>query len=207
MLVLAAIAVITTVLSSLLPALLVARANPQAALQAASRGVGSRSAGGRISGWLVAGEVALSTLLLVGTGLLFRTLWNLEQSRLGFETAHVTTFSAMPADAAGFSQMAVSEDTQNAPASVAVLTYQPVLERMRHLPGVESAALSTSPPLSGMDIGSSFEILNTPANPASRPQARVTAVSGDYARTLGTPIVRGRMITDADGPRRPSSPW
>ena len=92
-LVLAAIAIVTTVLSSLLPALLVARANPQAALQAASRGVGSRSMGGKLSGWLVAGEVALSTLLLVGTGLLFRTLWNLEQSRLGFDTAHVTMFS------------------------------------------------------------------------------------------------------------------
>ena len=202
-LVLAAIAVVTTVLSSLLPALLVARANPQVALQAASRGVGSRSAGGRISGLLVAGEVALSTLLLVGTGLLFRTLWNLEQSRLGFETAHVTTFAAMPADAAGFSQLAVSEESQNAPASVAVLTYQPLLERMRHLPGVESAALCTAPPLSDMDIGTSFEILNTPSNPASRPRARVTAVSGDFARTMGTPIVRGRMIADADGPLAP----
>jgi predicted permease len=197
-LVLATIAVVTTVLSSLLPAVLVARSHPQAALQAASRGVGSRTTGGKISGWLVAGEVALSTLLLVVTGLLFRTLWNLEQSRLGFETAHVTTFTAMPADAAGFSQMAVSEDTQNAPASIAVLAYLPVLERMRHVPGVESAALSTSPPLSGMDIGSSFDILNQPTNPANKPQARVTAVSGEYARTLGTPLVRGRMITDGD---------
>jgi predicted permease len=186
-----------------LPALLVARADPQIALQAASRGVGSRSAGGRISGLLVAGEVALSTLLLVGTGLLFRTLWNLEQSRLGFEAAHVTTFSAMPADAAGFSQMAVSEETQNAPASVAVLTYLPLLERMRHLPGVESAALCTAPPLSGMDIGSSFEILNAPSNPANRPQGRVTAVSADYARTMGTPVIGGRMIADSDGASAP----
>ncbi len=133
-LVLAAIAIVTTVLSSLLPALLVARSNPQTTLQAASRGVGSRSMGGKLSGWLVAGEVALSTLLLVGTGLLFHTLWNLEQSRLGFETDHVTMFTAMPADAAGFSQMAVSEDSQNAPASVAALTYQPLLERMRQGP-------------------------------------------------------------------------
>ena len=197
-LVLAAIAAITTVLSSLLPALLVARSHPQAALQQASRGVGSRSTGGKLSGGLVAGEVALSTLLLVATGLLFRTLWNLEQSRLGFETAHVTMFTAMPADAAGFSQMAVSEDTQNAPASVAVLTYQPLLERMRQAPGVESAALATSPPLAGMNIGSSFDILNRPKDPANTPQARVTAVSGEYARTLGTPVIRGRMITDAD---------
>jgi putative ABC transport system permease protein len=197
-LVLAAIAILTTVLSSLLPALLVARANPQTALQATSRGIGSRSVGGRLSGWLVAGEVALSTLLLIGTGLLFRTLWNLEQSRLGFETAHLTTFTAMPADAAGFSGMAVSEDIQNAPASVAAVTYRPVLDRMRQVPGVESAAMATSPPLSGMDLGSSFEILNQPKDPNNRPQARVSAASGDYARTLGTPIVRGRMITDTD---------
>src|SRR5215469_7888843 len=82
-LVLAAVAMVTTVFSSLLPALLAARVHPQAALQAGSRGVGSRSVGGKISGGLVAAEVALSTLLLVGTGLLFHTLWNLERSRLG----------------------------------------------------------------------------------------------------------------------------
>lgn len=197
-LVLAAVAVITTVLSSLLPALLVARTHPQAALQAASRGVGSRSVGGKLSGALVASEVALSTLLLVGTGLLFHTLWNLEQSRLGFETANVTSFLAMPADSAGFSALAVSEDTANAPASVATLTYQPVLERMRQVPGVVSATLATAPPLSGVDLGSSFEITGQASDPASRPHARVSAVSKDYARTLGTPIIRGRMITDED---------
>jgi predicted permease len=197
-LVLAAIAIVTTVLSSLLPALLVARANPQAALQAASRGIGSRSVSGKLSGGLVAGEVALSTLLLVGTGLLFHTLWNLEKARLGFETAHVTTFTAMPADAAGFSEMAVSEDTANAPASVAALTYAPMLERISHVPGFESAALATSPPLSGMNIGTSFSIVGQAKDPKNKPQASITAVGGEYARTLGTPIVRGRMVGDGD---------
>jgi predicted permease len=197
-LVLAAVAIVTTVLSALLPALLASGANPQAALQAASRGLGSRSVGGKLSGALVAGEVALSTVLLVGTGLLFHTLLNLEQSRLGFETAHVTTFSAMPADAAGFSAMTVSEDTANAPPSVVTRTYLPLLERIRHEPGVESASLVTSPPLSGMGVGSSFQIVGHPAARENTPQANVTAVSGDYARTMGTPVVRGRMITDDD---------
>lgn len=196
--VLASIAVLTTILSSLLPALLVARANPQAALQAASRGVGSRSVGGKLSGGLVAIEVALSTLLLVGTGLLFHTLWNLEQSRLGFETANITTFTAFPADSAGFSGMSVSEDTTNAPASVAALTYQPVLERIRQVPGVESAALTSAPPLSDTNVGSSFDIVGQPKDAANRADARVTAVSGNYARALGTPIIRGRMISDDD---------
>jgi putative ABC transport system permease protein len=195
---LAVIAALTTVLSSLLPALLVVRANPQAALQAASRGVGSRSVGGKLSGGLVAAEVALSTLLLVGTGLLFHTLWNLEQSHLGFETAHVTTFTAMPANAAGFSGLAVSEDTANAPPSIATLTYKPVLDQIRRVPGVESAALASAPPLSYMDLSSSFDILGEAKDPNNTPEARVSAVSGDYARALGTPIMRGRMITDDD---------
>jgi putative ABC transport system permease protein len=202
-LVLAVVAIITTALSSLLPALLVSRTHPQAALQAASRGVGSRTVGGKLSGALVAAEVALSTLLLIGTGLLFHTLWNLEQSRLGFETANLTSFIAMPADAAGFSAMAVSEDTANAPPSVATLTYQPVLNRMRQVPGVVQAALATAPPLSGMDLGSSFEIVGQARDPANPAHARVSAVSGDYARTMGTPVIRGRMIADDDVASRP----
>jgi predicted permease len=202
-LVLAAIAILTTVLSSLLPALLVARANPQAALQAASRGIGSRSVSGRLSGALVAGEVALSTLLLVGTGLLFHTLWNLEQSRLGFETAHLSSFTAMPADAAGFSALAVSEDTAHAPISVATLVYEPILDRIRQVPGVESAALITSPPLSDMHLGTSFNIVDQPTDRAKRPQSTITAVSGGYAQTMGTPIVRGRMIGNGDAATTP----
>lgn len=197
-LVLGAVAVVTTILSSLLPGLLAARANPQAALQAASRGIGSRSVGGKLSGGLVAAEVALSTLLLVGTGLLFHTLWNLEKSNLGFETAHITTFVAMPGDSAGFSGISVSEDTGNAPASIATLTYRPVLDRIRQVPGVASTALATAPPLSEMDIGTSFTIVGQPKDIANPHQARVTAVSGDYARTFGTAVVRGRMISDDD---------
>jgi predicted permease len=197
-LVLAVIAIITTLLSSILPALLVMRTHPQAALQAASRGTGSGLVGRKLSGMLVGVEVALSTLLLVGTGLLFHTLWNLERSRLGFETAHITTFTAMPADAAGFSAMAVSEDTAHAPASVATLRYHPILEQMRQLPGIESAALATTPPLSGDVLSSDFEIVGQPSEPSNRPVARVSAVSGDYAKTLGTPMMHGRMISDDD---------
>lgn len=196
--VLAAIAIVTTLLSSLLPALLVARTNPQAALQAASRGLGSRSASGKLSGVLVACEVALSTVLLVGTGLLFHTLWNLEQSRLGFDTAHVTTFTAMPEDAAGFSGLAVSDETGNAPVSVATLVYQPILERINQVPGVKSAAMITSAPLSGMDMNTSFEVAGEPKDSTIKRNARISAVSGDYARTMGTPVMRGRMIASGD---------
>src|SRR5262249_13737597 len=87
---LASIATIYSVLCVSMPSLLVARTVPQTALQAASRGVGGRSIRGRVSGWLVASEVALSAGLVIGTGLLFRTLWNLEHARMGFNVDNVT---------------------------------------------------------------------------------------------------------------------
>jgi putative ABC transport system permease protein len=202
-LVLAAIATVTTVLSALLPALLVSRSDPQRALQGASRGVGTRSVRGRLSGAVVAGEVALSALLLVATGLLFHTLWNLEHVRLGFDVAQVTTFTVMPADASGFANMTVSSDEAHAPTSVATLVYQPVLERMRNLPGVQAAALDTAPPFSGIDMHSSFEIVGQPKATGEDRGARITAVSGGYAQLMRTPVIRGRMIGDDDTENSP----
>ncbi|HEY2499078.1 MAG TPA: ABC transporter permease [Candidatus Angelobacter sp.] len=200
---LAAIATLTTVLTSILPALFVSRTDPQPALQASSRGLGSRTIGARVSGWLVALEVALSTVLLIATGLLFHTLWNLEHTRLGFDVTRITSFTAMPADAAGFSNMAVSHSPTQPQVSVATQFYKPTLERMRQMPGVQEAALITSPPLSGIDMNTSFQIVGRAKDPAQRPEARVTAVSGGYERLMGTPVVRGRMINNDDGPNSP----
>jgi len=201
--ILGAIATLTTLLSSLLPALFVARTDPQPALQAASRGVGTRSIRASVGGWLVGGEVALSAVLLVATGLLFRTLWSLEHAPLGFDVTRVTSFSAMPADAAGFSNLGVSVEAAQAPASVGTLVYQPVLEEMQHAPGVWSAALVTAPPLSGFDIGSSFAVVGRPKDKDHPLQARLTAVSGGYGQLMGTPVLRGRQITDEDSASAP----
>jgi predicted permease len=202
-LMLAAIATLTTALTSLLPALFVARTDPQPALQAASRGLGSRSIGARVGGWLVAMEVALSAVLLIATGLLFHTLWNLEHTHLGFDVTRVTSFTAMPADAAGFANMSVSQTNEPAPTSVATLFYQPTLERMRHVPGVQEAALISAPPLSGINMNTSFKIVGRPEDPAHTLEARITAVSGGYERLMGTPVVRGRMISNDDSANAP----
>ena len=196
--ILAAVTTLTALLSSILPALLVAHTNPQRALQSASRGLGTRGVSSRLTRSLVIGEVALSTLLLVATGLLFHTLWNLEHTALGFSTTSVTGFTAVPADAAGFSNMAVSADTEHAPISVAASIYAPVLERLRQAPGVESAALATAPPLSGVDMHTSLRVMGEPKDDTHSYSARMSAASPDYARLLGTPLLKGRMITDSD---------
>ena len=202
-LILAAIATVTTVLSAMLPALLVSRLDPQKALQGSSRGIGTRSVRGRLSGSVIAGEVALSCVLLLATGLLFRTLWNLEHARLGFDVTRVTTFSVMPSDAAGLSNMEVSQDVEHAPTSVSVLVYQPALERLRTVPGVQDAALITAPPLGGVDLGTSFDIVGIPHDREHKMEARITAVSGGYAQLMGTPVIRGRMISEGDSTNAP----
>jgi predicted permease len=197
---LAVIATLTTVLSSLLPALFVARTDPQPALQAASRGVGTRSFGARVSGWLVAFEVAISAVLLIATGLLFHTLWNLEHAKLGFDVTRVTSFTVMPADAAGFANMAVAKEGDKPPTSIATLFYQPTLQRLRHVPGVQEAALISAPPLADINMNTGFNVVGRPEDPNNAPSARISSVSGGYDRVMGTPVIRGRMISDSDGP-------
>lgn len=197
-LVLAAVTTATTLLSSILPAVLVARTHPQRALQTASRGLGTRGVSSRLTHSLVIGEVALSTLLLIATGLLFHTLWNLQHTDLGFSTERVTGFTVMPADAAGFSNMAVSADTEHAPVSVAVTTYGPALDRLRNAPGVEDAAVVTAPPLSGIQMGTSLRIVGEPEDEAHNYQAHMSAISPGYAHLLETPVLRGRMISESD---------
>jgi putative ABC transport system permease protein len=202
-LMLAAIATATTIISSVLPALMVGRTDPQRALQCAARSTGTRSAKARLSKSLVAGEVALSVLLLVATGLLFHTILNLEHAQLGFQTTNVTAFTAMPADAAGFGNLAVSAEEKQPSTSISALTYKPALERVRAVPGVEDAALMSALPLSGVNLGGNFEVVGKPKDPANKPSARYVAVSGRYERVMNTPVIRGRMVNEDDSANAP----
>jgi putative ABC transport system permease protein len=199
----AAIGTLTTILSSLMPALLAARTNPQTALQATSRGLGSGAGASRISPWLVIVEVMLSTLLLMGTGLLVHTLWNLTHADLGFNVEHVTGFQAFPANAPGFSGSSMPSAAA-APSAVTAQDYENALEHIRHAPGVENAALISMPPFSGVHFGADgIDIAGRPHSNAKRVSALLSAVSGDYGRTMGIPVLSGRMISEQDGAGAP----
>ena len=201
--VVAAIGTLTTILSSLLPAMLAARTNPQTALQAASRGLGSGAGGSRISRWLVIVEVMLCTLLLMGTGLLVHTLWNLTHADLGFNVAHVTGFQAFPANAPGFSGGSMPGSAA-APTAVTAQDYENALEHIRHAPGVDDAALISMPPFSGVHFGADgIDIVGRPKSNAHRIAALLSAVSGEYSRTMGIPMLSGRMIGEQDGAGAP----
>jgi predicted permease len=196
-LVLVAIATVITILSSIVPSLLMIRSKAQV-LQG-GRTIGHSRFQNKIGGGLVTGEVALSVLLLVATGLLSRTLWKLQHSQLGFEPTRVTEFTATPADTTGTTGLAIA-DAEHVPASVAVLTYGPLLARIRQIPGVQVAALTSSPPFSGIDLRTRFRVVGQPRDREHGYIARVAVVSGQYEQAMGTPVIRGRAIGEDDVP-------
>lgn len=153
------------------------------------------SAGGRISrqhrlgGWLVAAEVALSTVLLIVAGLFLRTVRALQNAPLGFNPTNVTTFLLWP------------QGGTSMPMAKKVSAYQQVLSRLEHLPNVDAAGLVTALPVSNfqMTIVSGFTIpgLFSPDQKPG-PSLRVTAVSPGYFRAMSIPILAGRGLSESD---------
>jgi putative ABC transport system permease protein len=126
-------------------------------------------------------------VLLAGAGLLLRSLAHLTRVQPGFETAQrvsVTTLLPPP--------------KYKEPAGM-VGFYDQVLERVRALPGVEAAALTSTVPISGADELYSIEFEGRPPRPQGQGvSALYYLVSPDYFRTMGIPVVKGRAFTEQD---------
>jgi len=189
------LSIIAGVLAGLIPALRYTRTDVNEALkQGQSRG-SSDASGGKMRNVLVVSEVSLSLVLLIGAGLMLRTLWELRNVRPGFDSANVLTmFLAIPAD-------------RFASPSGQLNFFQEVLQRVRALPGVDSAGVIDSLPLSS-DGGSHqpFSIEGHPVLPmAEQPEVDVRLISPGYLRAMHVPIVRGRDLNDADSAGRPGA--
>lgn len=190
---------LVTLLSSIVPAVVAMLSDPQAVLQEGARGTSTGRGRSRLSGIMVAGEVALSVILLVSGGLMFRTLYNLQHVHLGFEESNLTGFIALPGSASGFFT-AKSSENANQQDSIAIRLYAPMQERLRHLPGVVDAAFANVIPFEDIVMDGNFDIAGRPkvTGDANKPHAMVRAVSGSYAQVMETPIVRGRAISNED---------
>lgn len=180
----------TSILFGLAPALRATRVD----LHSTLKEQGSKGSEGRVNvrfrEVLIIAQVALTAVLLVGAGLLARTLANLEHANLGVDTGHVLQFSIAPD---------LNGDT---PAQTLQLA-----DRSRHqiaaLPGVRSVTVSTVPIFSDSDSG--FNI--TPQGYAMRPDEDTNVlddyIGPDYFSTMSIPLIAGREFTDADGPTSP----
>jgi putative ABC transport system permease protein len=188
----AAVTVATALLIVVAPSWLSSRLAIAPTLKAGGPGGGSDPRGWRISRLLVTAEVALSAVLLVGGGLMVRSLGNLLRVDLGFVPDRALTFSVTTA-----------RDFEGR-------TFQrTLLERLTALPGVEAAGAVHNLPLALGLIGSDNwvvpEGLGTDED-AVRERALVAnweLVTPDYFRAIGTRLLAGRAFTDHDGPDAP----
>ena len=185
------ISVVTGILAGVLPAWRGSKADLNDALkQGMSRT--ATDAGARLTrGTLVAVEVALSLMLLAGAGLMIRSLWMLTGVNPGFDPKNVLTLT-------------VSLSTKRFPEPVQMAGhYDQVLERVRALPGVESAGLIDGLPFRG-DSAQPFVIEGQPAALfAQQPVVAVRSISPGYLRTMRIPLLRGRDISESDRADRP----
>lgn len=181
----------TGVLFGLVPALHSSQSNAGDMLKDATRGSsGAHSA--RTRQVLVVAEVAVSLVLLASAGLLIRSLVELRHVNPGFS-----------ADRTVAMELSLPE-TRYTGKAAQIGFYNRLLTEMRSLPGAASSAIATTLPLSGNDMGIGFIVEgHPPADPKERPAAAFFAVSPDYFRTMGIPVIRGRAFTERDNESAP----
>jgi len=142
----------------------------------------------RMSQTLIVGEVAMAVVLLAGAGLLIRSFSRLLAVDPGFRTDRVLTM-----------QVSVSQTRFPESSQVAAL-FDQLLDRVRVLPGVESAGVISTIFLSKTPNSAGFTIEGAPVVPLEqRIEATIDAVTPDFFRTLGVPLEDGRLFTAQDG--------
>lgn len=181
-----AVTLLTMLLFGLAPAFTASRIDLDAILR------GARSTrSGRFRDALVVFQIALCTLLLAAAGLLVRSFRDLRGLNPGFDAAHLVTFTASPG---------VSGYTKEQCDRLRLA----LLDRVRALPGVISAATASVPLMRGSGLKSSYKPEGQPVTPADFLNTSLNTVSSGYFETLGMRIQRGRGFLDSDREAKPT---
>ena len=177
-------ALLTGVVVGIIPALRASRGNLVAILHEASRSVSSGRQ--RLRSALVVAQVAGSLMLLVVAGLFTRSMQNAQHMKLGFEPSHVLNLSMDP-NTVGYNEVQGR------------LFFKQLLDRVRALPGVESASLAFSVPMGYYNSVSQLDIAGYQPGPGqSAPVSLNNVVSPGYFQTMSIALLRGRDFNDAD---------
>ena len=188
----AVISVITGIVAGVLPAWRLTRRDVNQALKQGLGRTDADSGGHRTRSILVVSEVALSLILLIGAGLMIRSFQNLRNVNPGFDSRQVLTMSVVISRAKFLSP------------DQAISFFDRVLQRVRSLPGVESAAVIDNIPLTG-GSHQPIAIEGRPVVPMSeQPEVDVRLVSAGYMSAMHIPTLRGRGLSDTDVAGRPA---
>jgi predicted permease len=163
------------------------------ALRSGARAGSSDSAARRARSLLIVAQVALAIVVLVGAGLLTRTLSALRHLDMGFASEELSTVAlSLPAEVVSSRQRLVA-------------FYESLTGRLAQLPGSSAATVTLLPPFSGSNGWDAFYTAErqTPSEAAANPALDLQAVLPTYFSTMGIAIRRGRAITSADGEGSP----
>jgi putative ABC transport system permease protein len=187
-----AISLLTGMLFGLTPAITASRPDPQGALAEGGRGSTAGRSRQRFRTTLFVSEVALAFVLVIGSGLLIRSLLEIESVSPGFRQERVLALDVSLPDAR------YSEDAQRA------AFFRKAVEALRPLPGVEAASAVYCGPLAGRCWGSIYILSDRPAPPqADLPNAHWNVAEPGYFRTIGIPLLAGREFDESDGADAP----
>jgi putative ABC transport system permease protein len=177
------VSLLTSLLCGLAPALSASRPDLNRALKEGGRGSGGSSGLSRAA--LVVAEVALTLVLLVGAGLLIRSLWRVMRIDPGFNPESALTM-----------QVSLPESEYGGSARK-IAFYRQLLERLKSVPGVEATGMVNNLPMGGVNINGQFGVAGRPRDQYGYAGYRV--VSPDYFRAMNIPLRTGRYFTDQDG--------
>ena len=183
------LSLVTGVVCGLAPALHASVGSINADLgETSGRGSEGRRTG-RTRDALVALEIAVALVLLVGAGLLLRSFHSLSRVDTGIRTANLLTFD-----------MALTGERAQSPQSRRAF-YDRALHAIAALPGVESAGAAATLPIGGDDFASGVTIEGKPQpRPGEQPRAGLQVVTPGYFRTMGIRVVDGRDVAESDTP-------
>ncbi len=186
------VSLLTGILVSILPALRGSKPNVNEELKEGGRGPMTGKQSGRLRSILVVAEVALALMLAITAGLLVKSFSQVLKVDPGFKADNLLTVSvalpptkyAKPPQVGGF--------------------YQAVLQRVKALPGVESAGAITNLPLTDSDSTGLTIKGRPPLGPGEKPLSQFRMIDPDYFQAMGIPIKNGRPFTERDAFGAPS---
>jgi predicted permease len=181
----AGIALITTILFGLAPAIGSSRADLRTSLQGAQGRASSGRQHRRLRSALLVAEISLAVLLLTGAGLLIRSFTHVLRNGTGFDPRQCLTAK-------------VQRNTSEGPEKTKAFAQQ-LLPRLKALPGVQAAAIGSTLPLEHDYRGRNLAFGDGPPLPVGqRPGARTISISPEYFAATGTRLLKGRAFTSAD---------
>ena len=180
----------TGVLFGLAPALHSSKTGLSESLKEGGRGAGSGAVKNRLRASLVVSEVAIAVVLLVGAGLLIKSLWLLHSVKPGLDPTNILTFNiALP-------EVKYKSEEQSR-------FFADLKTRLESVPGVQSVSSVYPLPLSGDRFTISFQIDGRPVAPKDEPSADVFVVDPGYFKTMGIGVRQGRDFNERDQHKSP----